>query len=179
MPRIPREGAVNYEQFLSILKLILFYSQYPIKLNDVVWAKHKNNRYYKAKVVSVRVDLNFCVYFPIDDSFSKDISVDDLVSRRKVPAVGDKVQVNWNDGKVYEGEYLGKISVAIYSVRNLIKKIIKIHLIDFLSFLKVLFEDESRRDLPRENIYSLREPIPKRILSKLVRLQLYLSIFFL
>ncbi|XP_050301918.1 uncharacterized protein LOC126740088 [Anthonomus grandis grandis] len=121
----------------------------PIALGDEVWAKHKNNRYYKAKVSNISSSYKFCVLFTCDQSFSKDITLDRLVGwqgSRQGPNNGDMVRLRWTDGDIYEAECVGRVDNCIYTV---------------------IFEDVSHLDLRRENLYALTESIPKRIASKL------------
>jgi jumonji domain-containing protein 2 len=116
---------------------------------DVVWAKHRNGRFYKAKVVDVKTVTYLCVYFPLDQSFCKDVVIGDLVGwkdPRRVPVVGQKLKVEWKDGTIYDADYLGKMECSIYTV---------------------LFEDESRLELKRDSIFSLSEVIPRKIATKL------------
>ncbi|KAL1501369.1 hypothetical protein ABEB36_006700 [Hypothenemus hampei] len=119
-----------------------------ISINDEVWAKHRNKRYYKAKVIEVNCDQKYRVYFKCDKSFSNDITLRHFVNwkGKKNPQSGDLVQILWSDGMIYEGECAGEIDEQIY---------------------KVLFEDLSLLDLKRDHIYALTEFIPKRITTKL------------
>ncbi|VEN47665.1 unnamed protein product [Callosobruchus maculatus] len=121
-----------------------------IKVGDTVWARHKNNRYYKAKVTDVKEQRKLCVFFPLDQSFSKDIRVSDIVDFEKLhqpPSVGQRLQIRWVDGKTYDADYIGQLDIFIYTV---------------------IFEDLSKCVLQREHVFGLKESIPKRILSKLV-----------
>ncbi|KAJ8984160.1 hypothetical protein NQ317_017812 [Molorchus minor] len=120
----------------------------PIDEGDVVWAKHKNARYYMARVVNIKMESQMCVFFPEDQSFSKDIILSDIVDWEKLkqPTIGQRLQIRWVDGKVYDADYIGKVESNTYTVQ---------------------FEDESCKHVSRENIYALDENIPKRIVSKL------------
>ncbi|XP_023017300.2 uncharacterized protein isoform X2 [Leptinotarsa decemlineata] len=123
-------------------------NQGQLKIDQVVWARHKNGRYYKSKIVDIKFDSQMCVFFPEDQSFSKDIKLSDIVDweKMKTPIIGQRLQIRWIDGKVYDADFIGKM--------------------DTYTFI-VLFEDESKNHLQREYIYGLKEPIPKRILSKM------------
>ncbi|KAL3271068.1 hypothetical protein HHI36_021567 [Cryptolaemus montrouzieri] len=123
-------------------------SKQSLKMDDMVWAKHKNGRYYKAKVIATK-DLPYvCVYFFEDESFSKDVFLSDLVWNWKTrpPKCGQTVQVRWPDGKIYDAEFICSIKSQTLTVR---------------------FEDESELEVKREHVYSLTEYIPKRIEAKL------------
>lgn len=119
-----------------------------ILINDEVWAKHKNYRYYRGKVTKIKSDNKFCVFFLCDKSFSKDITMDHLVdwTSDTLPNQGDIVNVRWGDGGVYEARCVSRSVDNIYTV---------------------LFEDLSQLDLRRDSIYSLREQIPKHLEPKL------------
>ncbi|XP_066148944.1 uncharacterized protein [Euwallacea fornicatus] len=120
----------------------------PISVEEEVWAKHKNNRYYRAKVTEIKCSLKFSVYFRCDQSFSKDITLDHLVDWVGVsgPSYGDIVNVRWTDGEIYEAECVGRTDEPLYTV---------------------VFEDLSHLDARREHIYSLTENIPKRLIAKM------------
>lgn len=85
---------------------------------DVVWAKHKNGRYYQAKVGEVKMDSRMCVFFPEDQSFSKDIRLSDIVDWEKIekPVIGQRLQIRWVDGKVYDADCIGKFDFLVYTV---------------------------------------------------------------
>ncbi|XP_060532852.1 uncharacterized protein LOC132705908 [Cylas formicarius] len=120
----------------------------PIATGDVVWARHRNGRYYQATVSRVKENYKYAVYFYADRSFSKDISLDHLVGwdpREKV-TTGRKVRIRWSDGQTYDAECMGQTEDFLYTVS---------------------FEDLSRLELHRNNVYALDESIPKRIATKL------------
>lgn len=48
-----------------------------IRQGEIVWAKHRNTRYYKAKVDSIHDTLFYMVTFS-DDSFSEDLYPSDI-----------------------------------------------------------------------------------------------------
>lgn len=48
-----------------------------IRQGEIVWAKHRNSRYYKAKVDSIHDTLFYMVTFR-DDSFSEDLYPSDI-----------------------------------------------------------------------------------------------------
>ncbi|XP_044260124.1 uncharacterized protein LOC123008406 [Tribolium madens] len=121
--------------------------EFPIKLKDLVWAKHRNGRFYKATVIDIKIVTYFCVYFPFDQSFCKDAVLSDLVDwdAGKIPVVGQKLRVRWKDRTIYDAEYLGESNCSIFTV---------------------LFEDESRLELKRDSIFAMCESIPKKIAIK-------------
>nr|CAH7718795.1 unnamed protein product [Callosobruchus chinensis] len=121
-----------------------------IKVGDTVWARHKNNRYYNAKVTDVKEERKLCVFFPSDQTFSRDIRMSDIVDFEKLhqpPSVGQRLRIRWVDDNIYDADYIGQLEMSLYTV---------------------IFEDLSKCVLQREHVFSLKESIPKRILSKLV-----------
>lgn len=86
-----------------------------------MWAKHANNRFYKAKVVEVKVEVGICVFFLADKSYSDNMKIEDIVDwdRKTYPSVGERIHVRWTDKNVYEADYLGKNTNETYTVRYL------------------------------------------------------------
>lgn len=84
----------------------------------MVWARHKNGRYYHAKVVDVKCDTQMCVFFPEDQSFSKDIIISDVVDFQKIgtPILGQRLQIRWIDGNVYDADYIGRVDNYTFTV---------------------------------------------------------------
>ncbi|KAF7379079.1 hypothetical protein HZH66_015313 [Vespula vulgaris] len=118
-----------------------------IRQGETVWAKHRNSRYYKAKVESIKDTLFYMVTFS-DNSFSDDLYPLDIINYDpgKPPQVGAAVTVNWTDGEVYDGTFEGTNHQIMYTV---------------------IFEDGSQLALKRNDIYSLQEDMPKRVRSRL------------
>lgn len=119
-----------------------------IKEGDTVWAKHANHRYYRATVDEVKLDVGICVYFLEDKSYSDNMKMEDIVGWDKViyPSIGERIQIRWTDQNVYEADYLGKTTNETYTV---------------------LFEDGTRRNVSRKEIFALSDSLPKKILSKI------------
>lgn len=94
---------------------------HPVVQGDLVWAKHKNGRYYKAIVVDIKIESQMCVFFPEDQSFSKDIILSDIVDWEKIkkPSIGQRLQIRWIDGKVYDADYIGKVDYSVFTVSSM------------------------------------------------------------
>lgn len=118
-----------------------------IRQSETVWAKHRNTRYYKAKVDSINDTLFYMVAFN-DNSFSDDLYPSDICNydSGNPPMIGAAVTVNWTDGQVYDGTFEGTNHRIMYTV---------------------IFEDGSQLVLKRSEIYSLQEEMPKRVRSRL------------
>ncbi|XP_017761508.1 PREDICTED: lysine-specific demethylase 4C isoform X1 [Eufriesea mexicana] len=118
-----------------------------IRQGETVWAKHRNTRYYKAKVDSIHDTLFYMVTFS-DDSFSEDLYPSDITNYDpgNPPQQGAAVVVKWTDGNLYNGIFEGTNHRIMYTV---------------------IFEDGSQLVLKRNEIYSLQEDMPKRVRSRL------------
>ncbi|XP_011498007.1 PREDICTED: lysine-specific demethylase 4C-like isoform X2 [Ceratosolen solmsi marchali] len=119
----------------------------PIGQGEVVYAKHKNTRYYHADVISVSDKICFLVVFK-DESFSNDLPPEDVVDYKpgKIPAIGTEIMVNWKQDGVFPATFTGVDHAITYTVS---------------------FEDGSIHQLKRNDIYSLEEELPKRVQSRL------------
>ena len=118
-----------------------------IRQGEIVWAKHRNSRYYKAKVDSIHDTLFYMVTFR-DDSFSEDLYPSDITNYDpgNPPQQGAAVIVKWTDANLYDGIFEGTNHRIMYTV---------------------IFEDGSQLALKRNEIYSLQEDMPKRVRSRL------------
>ncbi|KZC04861.1 putative lysine-specific demethylase 4B [Dufourea novaeangliae] len=118
-----------------------------IRQGEIVWAKHRNSRYYKAKVDSIHDTLFYMVTFS-DDSFSEDLYPSDITNYDpgNPPQQGAAVVVKWTDENLYDGIFEGTNHRIMYTV---------------------IFEDGSQLVLKRNEIYSLQEDMPKRVRSRL------------
>ncbi|XP_053711415.1 lysine-specific demethylase 4C-like isoform X1 [Synchiropus splendidus] len=123
--------------------------QASISLGQTVISKHKNLRYYSAKVTQITSRMFYEVMFD-DGSFSNDTYPEDIVSRDCVdlgpPEVGEPVQVKWPDGLFYGAKYLGSNVSYIYQVE---------------------FEDGSQGLAKRDDVYTLDEDLPKKVKRRL------------
>ena len=80
----------SYFVRVHLYKIIVFFQTYcnkhrsswkiPVRLGEIVYAKHKNTRYYHAEVVSIEDSICFIVDFE-DGSFSDDLPPEDVVVR--------------------------------------------------------------------------------------------------
>ncbi|XP_011646275.1 uncharacterized protein LOC105432945 isoform X3 [Pogonomyrmex barbatus] len=119
-----------------------------IRQGETVWAKHRNARYYQAKVEAIQDILFYMVTFD-DKSFSDDLYPSDIINYDpgNTPSLGAAVQVNWTDGQTYNGVFEGTNHRIMFTV---------------------IFEDGSQLVLKRNEIYSLQEDMPKRVRSRLL-----------
>ncbi|XP_012522315.1 uncharacterized protein LOC105828504 isoform X2 [Monomorium pharaonis] len=119
-----------------------------IRQGETVWAKHRNKRYYQAKVEAIQETFFYMVTFN-DYSFSDDLFPSDVINYEpeNTPPVGAAVQVKWTDGQTYDGIFEGTNHRMMFTV---------------------IFEDGSKLVLKRNEIYSLQEDMPKRVRSRLL-----------
>lgn len=74
------EFCCSYTLGIESLKIsYLLFQELKVYKDDVVWAKHKNGRYYKGIVIKVEVQDFYKVEFTIDGSTSEDIDPKDVL----------------------------------------------------------------------------------------------------
>lgn len=75
-----------------------------------------------ARIVEAKTETHMCVFFPEDQSFSKDIRMSDIVDWEKIqaPVIGQRLQIRWIDGRNYDADYIGKVELQIYTVSNIL-----------------------------------------------------------
>lgn len=120
-----------------------------IHKGQLVWARHKNRRYYKGRIANIS-EIQFYMVLFSDGSFSDDLYPEDITNfsctRDGPPHVGADVEVLWNNGRKYSGQFRGTNHQLMFTV---------------------VFEDSSQLILKRESIYSLDEDMPKRVKGRL------------
>ena len=108
--------------FCFVKTFRLLFLQHVVKVNDTVWAKWTNGRYYQARVAEVKTLTTFCICLNGDNSFIQDIKSDDILTKKEKFLVGDEVVVRLHDGDLYEGEFVAKKSQLFYNVSKLIRR---------------------------------------------------------
>lgn len=94
----------------------------PLKVEEQVWAKKANGRYYEAKLVKVHRTLLHSVFFPHDQSFADDVKTEDFVNQKNSNRelhIRDHVEVKCADEATHGGLYLGKVFDDKYTVSDL------------------------------------------------------------
>jgi len=117
-------------------------------MGDLVYAKHKNGRYYQGRVITVGTVLYYKVIFA-DKSFCFDLPPEDIQNvdaKNQVQADGTSVDVLWTDSLSYPAEVTG-------------------HWYDTVS--QVRFEDASILNVKRADLFIDGEDIPKKVKSKI------------
>ncbi|XP_067137574.1 lysine-specific demethylase 4A-like isoform X2 [Centruroides vittatus] len=120
-----------------------------VQIEDKVIAKHKNGRYYHCEVIDKYVQDFYSVDFE-DSSYSDNLLPEDIKSRDCLtlgpPPINETVQVLWTDGKIYNGLFKGVQTHVMHQIE---------------------FEDGSEVTLKRQDFYSLKEDLPKKVKSRL------------
>ncbi|XP_047146045.2 lysine-specific demethylase 4A isoform X1 [Hydra vulgaris] len=120
----------------------------PVVEGDFVLAKHKNGRYYKAKVLETSMVLYYKVVFE-DKSFCFDLPPGDIKSvnaKDHIILPGTEVDVLWPDSVTYPAEVIGH-----YHESNCL----------------VSFEDGSVLNIKRNDLYAINEELPTKVKKKL------------
>lgn len=116
--------------------------------DDVVYAKHKNGRFYKSRILSTSTVLYYKVVF-MDKSFCFDLPPGDIKNidaTTNIVSNGEIVQVLWTDSLTYDAEITGHW---------------------FETMCQVKYEDGSILNVKRSDVYLESEEIPKRIKTKI------------
>ncbi|XP_059165275.1 mucin-4-like [Physella acuta] len=116
---------------------------------DKVVAKHKNRRFYWAKVIHVQRNRLYEVDFD-DGSFSEDLLPEDIEGRDCLkdgpPKKGEHVKIKWTDGALY-GATFRRVNVQ------------DLYLIEF--------EDSSLLQAKREELWGETEELPRFVKNKM------------
>lgn len=87
-------------------------------MDDEVWAKHRNKRYYRGTIIRTKIQHDYSAYFPSDGTFCYNLMLHDFINWDWTvePVIGEKVKVQWIDGNVYDARYMGKNSYNLFTV---------------------------------------------------------------
>ncbi|KAJ8682084.1 hypothetical protein QAD02_017876 [Eretmocerus hayati] len=141
--------SVSNNRFLQILcDMHDIKEKIPIRQGEMVYAKHKNSRFYDATVDSISDKICFQVAFHDDDTISNDLPPEDVIGWKPgtIPEVDSEISVKWGDEGIFAATFNGVDHIIIYTV---------------------IFEDGSSLQLKRNDIYSREEQLPKRVRSRL------------
>uniref|UniRef100_A0A1B6CJQ5 [histone H3]-trimethyl-L-lysine(9) demethylase n=1 Tax=Clastoptera arizonana TaxID=38151 RepID=A0A1B6CJQ5_9HEMI len=116
-----------------------------------VWARHKNQRYYKGKIMDVSQTLFYMASFP-DGSLSDRIYPHYVLNMNgnETPTPGMMMTIQWTDELEYQVQYQGSSTKAMYTIE---------------------FEDQTTLNVSKDEIYSLDGELPKRLRNRLSRLK--------
>ncbi|KAK3090508.1 hypothetical protein FSP39_012380 [Pinctada imbricata] len=118
-----------------------------LEIGDLVFAKHRNTRYYKAGVIKIEHQTFYSLDFD-DGSFSDDTFPEDIVgySPNIPPPIGAAVQVKWTDNELYGAKFKGSSVHTLFHVQ---------------------FEDGTEKEYKRHELWTLDEELPKHVRSRL------------
>ncbi|KAJ1085297.1 hypothetical protein NDU88_005430 [Pleurodeles waltl] len=121
-----------------------------VSLGQTVITKNRNGLYYKCEVIGTATQSFYEVNFD-DGSYSDNVYPESITSRdcvhRGPPVEGELVELRWTDGNLYKAKFIAARISHIYQVE---------------------FEDGSQVMVKRNEIFTLKEQLPKRVKSRLV-----------
>lgn len=85
-------------------------------VEEVVWAKNSNGRYYEAYVLEARSIARIAVYFPDEGSLLSDVEPERLSGLIKDNAIGRLLGYVEDDGSVKNVQFLSKHKCSFYTV---------------------------------------------------------------
>lgn len=116
-----------------------------LEVDEKVIAKINGSRFNYASISNRSEQPCFEVEFVEDESICFNVPQGDIILGES-KGTNAKVKVKWNDGQLYDGILKAEHKEWIY---------------------EIAFEDGTVKYLPRDDIYSKNDKIPKKILSKL------------
>ncbi|XP_069071996.1 lysine-specific demethylase 4B [Pleurodeles waltl] len=120
-----------------------------VSLGQTVITKNRNGLYYKCEVIGTATQSFYEVNFD-DGSYSDNVYPESITSRdcvhRGPPVEGELVELRWTDGNLYKAKFIAARISHIYQVE---------------------FEDGSQVMVKRNEIFTLKEQLPKRVKSRL------------
>ncbi|XP_071969476.1 lysine-specific demethylase 4B-like isoform X3 [Engystomops pustulosus] len=120
-----------------------------VSVGQTVIGRNRNGLYYRCQVIGCATHIFYEVNFD-DGSYSDNVYPENILSRDCVqdgpPAEGEVVDLRWIDGNIYKAKFISSNVSLIYQVE---------------------FEDASQLMLKRSEIFTLEEPLPKRVKCRL------------
>ncbi|XP_053319541.1 lysine-specific demethylase 4B isoform X2 [Spea bombifrons] len=120
-----------------------------IRIGQTVISRNMNGLYYRCQVIGSATQIFYEVNFH-DGSYSDNVYPEDVMSRDCLvvgpPAEGQVVEMRWTDGNIYKAKFISANVNQVYQVE---------------------FEDASQLLVKRNEIFTLGEPLPKRVRCRL------------
>ncbi|KAM8939760.1 lysine-specific demethylase 4B [Pelodytes ibericus] len=120
-----------------------------ISVGQTVISRNRNGLYYKCQVIGSATQIFYEVNFD-DGSYSDNVYPENVTSRDCLlngpPAEGQVVKMRWMDGNLYNATFISANVGYVYQVE---------------------FEDASQLMVKRNEIFTLGEPLPKRVRCRL------------
>ncbi|KAM4708756.1 lysine-specific demethylase 4B-like [Discoglossus pictus] len=120
-----------------------------ISVGQTVISRNRNGLYYRCHVIGSATQIFYEVNFD-DGSYSDNVYPENIMSRDCVndgpPAEGQLVEMRWSDGNIYKAKFISANISHVYQVE---------------------FEDASQLMVKRSEIFTMEEPLPKRVRCRL------------
>ncbi|XP_066430550.1 lysine-specific demethylase 4B [Eleutherodactylus coqui] len=120
-----------------------------VSVGQTVIGRNRNGLYYRCQVIGSATHIFYEVNFD-DGSYSDNVYPENIMSRDCLqngpPAEGEVVDLRWIDGNIYKAKFISSSVSLIYQVE---------------------FEDATQLMVKRSEIFTLEEPLPKRVKCRL------------
>ncbi|XP_063771110.1 lysine-specific demethylase 4B isoform X2 [Pseudophryne corroboree] len=120
-----------------------------VSVGQTVIGRNRNGLYYRCQVIGSATHIFYEINFD-DGSYSDNVYPENIMSRDCLqdgpPAEGELVELRWVDGNIYKAKFISANVNLIYQVE---------------------FEDASQLMVKRNEIFTLEEPLPKRVKCRL------------
>ncbi|XP_053559148.1 lysine-specific demethylase 4B [Bombina bombina] len=120
-----------------------------ISVGQTVISRNRNGLYYKCQVIGSATQIFYEVNFD-DGSYSDNVYPENITSRDCIldgpPAEGQLVELRWTDGNIYKAKFISANISHVFQVE---------------------FEDATQLMVKRSEIFTLEEPLPKRVRCRL------------
>ncbi|XP_056427889.1 lysine-specific demethylase 4B isoform X2 [Hyla sarda] len=120
-----------------------------VNVEQTVIGRNRNGLYYRCQVIGSATHTFYEVNFD-DGSYSDNVYPESILSRDCMqngpPAEGEVVDLRWIDGNIYKAKFISSKVSLVYQVE---------------------FEDTSQLMVKRSEIFTLEEPLPKRVKCRL------------
>ncbi|XP_075060935.1 lysine-specific demethylase 4B-like isoform X2 [Mixophyes fleayi] len=122
-----------------------------VSVGQTVIGRNRNGLYYRCQVIGSAALIFYEINFD-DGSYSDNVYPENIMSRDCIqdgpPAEGEVVELRWIDGNIYKAKFISTNVSLIYQVE---------------------FDDASQLMVKRSEIFTLEEPLPKRVKCRLVQ----------
>ncbi|KAM4807579.1 lysine-specific demethylase 4B-like isoform 2-T2 [Rhinophrynus dorsalis] len=120
-----------------------------IIVGQTVISRNRNGLYYRCQVIGSATQIFYEINFD-DGSYSDNVYPENITSRDCLqdgpPVEGEVVELRWMDGNIYKAKFISANVSNVYQVE---------------------FDDASQMMVKRSEIFTLEEPLPKRVRCRL------------
>ncbi|XP_040178467.1 lysine-specific demethylase 4B isoform X1 [Rana temporaria] len=118
-------------------------------VGQTVISRNRNGLYYRCQVIGSATHIFYEVNFD-DGSYSDNVYPENIMTRDCIqdgpPGEGEMIELRWIDGNIYKAKFISSNVSLIYQVE---------------------FDDASQLMVKRNEIFTLDEPLPKRVKCRL------------